>query len=108
MTATTIEYTVSATQELLGDTRHCEGVYDVLASARAYAARVESAVEAAYPDADVSVSVVRGAVAQSVAVYVTDDDGLPGDERDIGDHVREIADRVWEDMEAWLVAVEAE
>lgn len=93
---TTISYTVYA--GILGDTTHVEGVYDERLSARAYAELVERAICDAYPDADVEVSCdLRVSGGKSERVYGDADHDA------IQEHVREIAGRIWEDMDAWLV-----
>ena len=75
--ATTIEYTVQAGDILgVGDAAG----YDAEASARAYAALLETELAAAYPDATISVRVARTSGGREIAAYVTDADGLPGDD----------------------------
>lgn len=91
--ATTIEYTVQAGDILgVGDAAG----YDAEASARAYAALLETELAAAYPDATISVRVARTSGGREIAAYVTDADGLPGDDAPVRERVREIAGRLYE------------
>ncbi len=103
MTTTTIRYTVQS-GDILGTTPAAE--YDALASAKAYAAALETELTAAFPGADLDVSVARTSGGESVWACVADDDGLPGDEAQVVARVRDIAGRLWERMDSWLVAAE--
>ena len=58
--------------------------------------KLDGVVAAAYPDATISVRVARTSGGREIAAYVTDADGLPGDDAPVRERVREIAGRLYE------------
>jgi hypothetical protein len=103
---TTIRYTVQAGDILGFDARAREGL-DEMASARAYAAMLETELGTAYPDAEIDVTVARTSGGREIAVTSVDDDGDEIDSDPIAQRVREIAGRLWEKrMDEWTRATE--
>ena len=94
-----IEYVVQS-GDILGDVSADE--CDPVASARAYADLLRPALEAAFPEDEVTVCVERTSGGRTLRVH---GDLSERREREIETRVREIAGDLWTRPDSWLVAV---